>query len=783
MNYVGHAVTLSRQQRWRARRDQRRLERLGDPSLNPLFPRGEQRRRSPPPPPPQEQVPPHRAESPPNGLAPAQRTPPPLPPPPSPPSSPGGSSDESDLSSEESGSEPEAEEDEDAEREALDLEWMRGAVRRDGDPWEFREQELREGDNELDKLRLGAFFSKLSSSGSCSKEMAGVILRFFVGQAESIVRMKRMGVRFRSAKHLRERAYKKICPTTTTDLYKQDERGELSHIGRVIDKIPRELQNNKIARRSTSIQLVDCYRHALLTHGLDPRSPPPEWGFVDLLSDGVTFNQKGGWKFHFVCVSFPPCGKPYPLSIHNLCVKRGGRLNVFDLLDSFVEQINALGGQLTLRRTLGDGKERKMTKGMIATNGHFACETCLQPGAHLPDDYKTRRISYPRNEGENYERRSTERMRGILQEQRDRHLAAGQPRDFQWRNILGYQCWSPLLDLQNFGVVEQGPLDQMHQAVGLGEKIFMITYIEGPSSDSGNMEKKRIRRECINRMNDFLRRSKIPTEFGRRTREIDCPNFKSSEWRYLTMFAFPWLAASDLSREIDVRLRRVLLLYSFLLRALNVADEDFYRLRDQVNIEDLFRQLQTTYEDVLGPYECTFNEHTVFRHALETRETHGRLLEYSTWKLEATFARLKRCFVPGTRNEAKQMFNSFYADDNFFHVCPGQRTIKYRSHSTEKNDDSLVRVEGGDLYRIVGLEDDDRDGYGGDLFRCRRISVRPLETGEIIDLPWAAVGVWREDEGEADQEERNFTRKQMIGKLVKVEKLILDASNDLIHEL
>ncbi len=663
---------------------------------------------------------------------------------------------------------------------------FRGAAFPDGDPWEFHPEELEDGDNEEDKLRLGAFLTKMTSSGKCSQSAAQEFLRFFTRQAENVARMKRDRVRFRSAKSLMKNTRKKICPKTTTDLFSVDQAGVETREARV-EEIPLELlQSGRIARMETSVSFPNVFRHALATHHIDPENVPPAWRTIDLLSDGVTFAKGGSWKYHLVCISFAPCGLPHPLYVHRSNANRGGKVNSLDILTPIVNYLRDEGGQFTLRRTIGDSLERKTIKGLLeTTNAYFACEVCLQPGERVEGDQK-KRISYPKKD-RHFERRTTARLRQILLSQYVLFLAAGEPKNWKWNSILGYKRWTPLLDLPGFDVIQNGPLDQMHMAfLGLCRKIYILIFVDGPQADQGNRDKKAVRDRCRQQINEWLKNVRIPKELGRRTREVNYKTFKGTEWRFLALFAFPWIATSELSEGLDPRIKQILLLFSFLVRALNLENDDFENLRETTNLKELFDRLQITYEEVFGRGESTFNEHSWFRHALETRIRHGPLHLYSAWRLESTLARFKRSVCWGTRNESKQLLNAFYADDYFFHCCPHQKRIHYSTKNTGKADDSLIRV-GDRLYKITGMQegpmqDDDEDLYG--YLICKTFSIRPFYTDAWdLDLPWDKVLVWARDDEEDDEgEEVQIARHDVEAKLVRTGDIISDCSLKLIQE-
>lgn len=106
----------------------------------------------------------------------------------------------------------------------------------------------------------------------------------------------------------------------------------------------------------------------------------------------------------------------------------------------------------------------------------------------------------------------------------------------------------------------------------------------------------------------------------RRTRKLDYPGYKASEWRNLAMFCFPIILESFLTGRFEVKLWGQL---AYLLRAYSLPNPEFLEVSKEF-LESLLERFYRRFCDAYGDYSCRFNLHLVqikritsFKHHLQ----------------------------------------------------------------------------------------------------------------------------------------------------------------------
>ncbi len=631
----------------------------------------------------------------------------------------------------------------------------------DADPnsWLYNSENLQNGDDKAFRLELGTFMAKMTAAGKCSKKAANEMLQYFALNSEQIVRMKRRRSAVRSLDWLLQRTYEKLSPRFTTDVYNIDQDTRLQTCIGSVSVMPKELEDRNPVKRTSRIALLDVFKHVYKLHNVNCENPPEEWRVIDFASDGVTFTNYGSWKSHVACISFAKCGKPMPYQIHQLNASEGGKLTPQQLLGPFVEELQNLPFPVELRWTIGDSKERKFTKGMTTVNAKYACEFCLMRGGHLPGDNRGTRVSYPPQENPS-PARTTESCRRAMFRRHMVYIAQGSREDFKWGKRMGVTSFSPLLLIRGFDMVRKGPLDAMHLlALGICKEIFFRTL--GPDSN----------RELEAAFNDIIKIVRIPTELGRRTRAFS-RKYKASEYRLLGMFVFPWLVLCGLCNSLPDCEKQVILLFTYVYRALYLDNDKFANLRESVDLQGLLSRMANLYTLAFGAAEHTFNEHQFFSHLLQTRIEMGPLYNYAMWKYEDTFAKMKRSFHAGTRHEGKQIVQRMYAYDSLNHRCQhNSKKILYCAKRSSKRDDSILCTREG-FFRIKRKSE---EGY-----ICRKIATARLQIDCLPELDWDLVLAKRF----AGEEEacRLIRREEITGKGINVGDTIMECPKEWLLE-
>ena len=226
---------------------------------------------------------------------------------------------------------------------------------------------------------------------------------------------------------------------------------------------------------------------------------------------------------------------------------------------------------------------------------------------------------------------------------------------------------------------------------------------------------------------------KLPTEYRHKTRSpMDyAAQMKGSEWQAMDLFAFVPMALTLPQDEGHIALQRILLAYSFIVRALYIGDSAFAKVKSQVNLKRLVTELSSRYARVFGKNCLSFNFHSLY-HAFEYRDKKGPLWQHSTARYESMYTKVRQYYQGNTLNGPKQVLGRIHASNLRLHHCTLQTTLHFNSQPTEKTDDSLV-VYRGKFYQVV-------------LKECANVTLQKLgteelDTEDIVPLPWSLVGV------------------------------------------
>ena len=425
---------------------------------------------------------------------------------------------------------------------------------------------------------------------------------------------------------------------------------------------------------------------------------------------------------------------------------------------------------------IADGLEHKWIKGLASTNCSYPCEYCMNPGCTV-EHKKGILLPWPEKRYLPRTLASVKKNAAKAKRIKSRLIGKRPEKVIDRIHHKGVKVRTPLADLSpRFDVIKQSALDTMHlMAIGMSKKIFGLIF--EPSKRKrwgeeagrlGQAESARLSRQ-VQSINEFMRSAKVPTEFGRRPREIDSANYKASEWRYLGMYGFIHIASSILEGEEDRERAQILLIFAFVYRVVNLDDEDFLNVEAKVDLDSLIQWMAYLYEKKYGEENCTYNEHNLFVHLMQHRRRFGPLYNFSAWRFEDLYGKIERCYRPGTPHEAKQLFRGFFITDLFSHGCHWKKTLTIKTRPGTKSDDSLVVTRVG-FYRV--LEPVDNQSW-----LCQKIKTEVFST-EIgnSQVNWDIVGVRRlavADEHEECVE--TIAGTEIIGKGLIVGDLVMDA--------
>ncbi len=231
------------------------------------------------------------------------------------------------------------------------------------------------------------------------------------------------------------------------------------------------------------------------------------WNRVDISVDGVPIGNSSSNKLVVVSILFCKCQTPYVVDMHHT-LQKGKGADAFDTLRPIIRQLEEAG--LTLRFLRADGLERKRLRCFVAPSGKWSCDYCKTKGVRIGNT-----TYYPFSDCHGEVRRTTEGTRYISE-----HLL-----ELTEEERAGVRGRTPLLDIPNFDVIWNVPLDSMHTMdEGVMKKLLELVFEDG--QDCWQQRQS---------FNDMLSLTKVPTEQPRKPRPYD-KKWKMSELNFVALF-------------------------------------------------------------------------------------------------------------------------------------------------------------------------------------------------------------------------------------------------------
>lgn len=421
-----------------------------------------------------------------------------------------------------------------------------------------------------------------------------------------------------------------------------------------------------------------------------------------------------------VSLTFEGCGRPYPLHILNP-FKGKASLTAEETLRYVIDEIKSLPGVQVLR-FIADTPERGLCLGLKGHMAYYGCSWCEAPGVNK---FNARRYGPSTADAP---RRTLESVVEIA-----KNLENLQSYEEQ----KGVKLLSPLVELKEavgFDMIKDSPVEIMH-AIDFGVcKDMMERLLEGKEG--------KILQEVIDQ--DFLQ-MKTLSEHARRPRTlIQLAKFKSSEFAFLlSSFFLPLFnnlldVESNYEEDVWLCLRRSSLLLVFINRLALYNDEEYRAACEGIDTEKILREFYKDWEKGWNrkvKEECKINLHFIV-HLFEVRK--GSAAESSAERFEASYFAEQRCYAGGTPNIPKQLLENYLVRDTIMHRCCVNRrpVIKTYKQSTKTTDDSIVRLEDGEFYRVREL-----NGTSATVTRIITCDFYPDVKLDLPALPWDRVGV------------------------------------------
>ncbi len=386
----------------------------------------------------------------------------------------------------------------------------------------------------------------------------------------------------------------------------------------------------------TRVPLMDVIRFHAASH---PNAPFMENGrirynkvHITFTYDGIPNGKSSPDTLNVMGLTFRGCRQVYIPQVR--VARRFHPKDIHEFLDSFVNECKHLHVKVDF--FVADAPMRAFLKCLKGHAGRYSCEICEAEGT-----CEHRRICYP-SEHIGKERRTQARW---LHHVSDLHE---QRRHGHVDNVKGITDRSPLIDLPGFDMIKNAPSDPMHRDwLGIAKAILWKHTLALGKNGVISSKGKRI----ADRISAEYMRLRLPTEFQHKSRQLDYANFKSHEWKSITVSCFP-VICQVVHDEYGEGAAQVWLLFVYLILVYNGPSH----VRDCIgrrNLETLHKNLYELFEDEYGKGACTFNWHN-FSHMPEIIER-ATTPQMSTESFESAYGRVQKSYVSGTRNIGKQI--------------------------------------------------------------------------------------------------------------------------------
>ncbi len=428
------------------------------------------------------------------------------------------------------------------------------------------------------------------------------------------------------------------------------------------------------------------------------------------------------------------------------------------LLRPVIESLGRLN--VRVRYFIADSKARVVLLAMIAITGYYGCQFCMARG--ITNDVPML------DEHGNRNRRGASVLWphetiGAPRRTHDMYLEQGREAIEQQAPVYGVKGLSCITEIIP-DVMTGVPIDIFHCTyLGLSKKIVMELF--GISSVFRPRPENRLVRQNVDQRYPTVR---VPSEVQRRPRKVDESSFKASEWKMLTLVAFPILSTALVAVGLRAE-ARALILYVFLMRSMMQHNDQYAIIKQRVNLHEVMSRFVRAYTHAFGRGACVPSIH-LFSHLIEQRDR-DYLSHTSSEIFESYYGLVKKAYVKGTPSITKQIIENVlghYLGEKD-HNC--KKSFRYRPQGEDVKDDSLIWTNHGYL-RITRRMDDGR-------LMCQRLETRRYIPDVVRNLPFDLVGIERLMR--ATPERIRISAEEILAKAVQVENYIVTLPFDSLY--
>ena len=480
---------------------------------------------------------------------------------------------------------------------------------------------------------------------------------------------------------------------------------------------------------------------------------------IDLSLDGIQEAKSSALSVDVYSISFKQCRTVYPVKIIRPInkYKMDDQIHFKSVLDDINEN------QCHLENAIGDNPKRSgCFRCALSSSSTYACEYCTSKAVYWSEEGKKGHLTWPYSTSEGSER-TIEDIIEITDK-----IKSGE-------NVLtkdekkGFWGVSHLLKQENFHFINSVRVEYMHSGcIGIVKRLVQLTF------NTGENRERRIKRKLsdVSKYNTQISLVKAPHESSRRLRNLDLGVMKAQELRNIILIYFP-LVINCIPNTFP-REKKIWFQLTYVLRACTLPNKQFNEISNKV-IEETALAFYKNFEYMFGQKNCTYSVHVVSSHILQIRGDQP-LTETSAFKYENFYSELRNLFQAGTISPTKQILRNCYMKRQLEkHAC--ERKIFYDIEKKGKENNSLVYYVDDEnehkIFQIIKKIDENN-------FICNPQGRYNYKCDLLSHLDWGKVGVFKA--GPFSHEEIKLERRQIEGKVIRVDNLFITCSNNILRE-
>lgn len=533
-------------------------------------------------------------------------------------------------------------------------------------------------------------------------------------------------------------------PTVLLDIEFLDRDVDRIDVKLGLNAVPEELFNN--ARRYELryiISRISAAEVRALYESQHEHAASGDLLKVTLASDSVPISKSGARSLDVISLQVKGCSTVYPLVLYEPFVKV--KMDVNRSMQHIFQDLENAG--FTLEKVIGDLPKRGELQGLKQHGGYFCCPFCEVEGIHSE---VSETVVYPVTYNEMP--RTHESIQAIAEGVEDGTL-------YDEQDTRGVKMKSPFFELENFDIVQNFPIDTMHNVyLGVVKRLFYRTFKCEYKKTNASGRK----RQNLKAFNEAYKVLSVPQEQTRKPRGHNA-YWKANEYKCLVLMHFPVLL-STLRHHPDPERRLLsdiwaLLCYIVHVLYLPVEKEQALSIPLQLAV----KEFTTSLEQYLTIHQFVFNIH-FFSHLPEVHSWWGPVSGYSAFPSENMYRLLLNGLCRGTRSVGKQALQNVML--NYFcrkpHRC--KRSLLYKDNCQGRTADCYVYTSDLSVYRIDNIPTDNQQSL-----RLKRYGISPYEykTSKGMDIPFKEIGVFRQPVLLNNHE--YLERSELVGKCIVTE--------------